>query len=125
MIAPNVKRSAAMGRWMTGGALLALLTMGVGAAEQAAQKGDEGYRLFKAYCWGCHHQTAEAFGPSFQTIASQRNRGEIIAMIADPEGTSKRLGYRRNSMPAFDDLKPEEMEKLADYVLRFKKKESQ
>ena len=80
----------------------------------------EGERLFKSYCWGCHHPTAEAFGPSFRTIAAKRNQGEIIAMIADPEATSKRLGYRRNSMPAFDDLTPKEMETLADYILSFK-----
>ena len=80
----------------------------------------EGEKLFKAYCWGCHHPTAEAFGPSFQTIASKRNQGEIIAMIADPEATAKRLGYSRNSMPAFDDLSAKEMETLADYILSFK-----
>ncbi len=77
-------------------------------------------RLFKTYCWGCHHQTAEAFGPSFKTIASKRNRGEIIAQIVDPEGTYRMLGYRRNSMPAFKDLKPEELEALADYIMKFK-----
>jgi len=79
-----------------------------------------GEKLFKAYCWGCHHQTAEAFGPSFKTIASKRNRGEIIAQIVDPKGTYKMLGYKRNSMPPFGDLKPEELEALADYIMKFK-----
>ncbi len=77
-------------------------------------------KLFKTYCWGCHHQTAEAFGPSFKTIASKRNKGEIIAQIVDPKGTYKMLGYKRNSMPAFNDLKPEELEALADYIMKFK-----
>jgi len=80
----------------------------------------EGEKLFKTYCWGCHHQTAEAFGPSFKTIASKRNKGEIIAQIVDPKGTYKMLGYSRNSMPAFADLKPDELEALADYILTFK-----
>ena len=80
----------------------------------------EGKKLFKSYCWGCHHQTAEAFGPSFKTIANKRNKGEIIAMIADPDGTYKQLGYKRNSMPSFKDLKPEEMEALADFIMTFK-----
>ncbi|WP_457605768.1 c-type cytochrome [Nitratifractor sp.] len=93
----------------------------LGAALSAGSQ-KEGERLFKAYCWGCHHQTAEAFGPSFRTIASKRNEGEIIAMIADPEATSKRLGYRRNSMPAFTDLNASEMETLARYILSFKEK---
>ena len=85
-----------------------------------AAGGPDGEKLFKSYCWGCHHQTAEAFGPSFKTIANKRNKGEMIAMMADPEGTYKQLGYRRNSMPPFDDLKPEEMEALADYIMKFK-----
>ena len=80
----------------------------------------EGEKLFKTYCWGCHHQTAEAFGPSFKTIANKRNKGDIIAMIADANGTYKQLGYKRNSMPSFSDLKAEEMEALADYIMSFK-----
>jgi cytochrome c551/c552 len=88
----------------------------------AANPGDElpGYPLFKAYCWGCHHQTAEAFGPSFRTIASKRNRGEIIAQIVDPAHTAKRLGYRRSSMPAFPDLNATQLEQLTDFILSFK-----
>ncbi|NPA29958.1 MAG: cytochrome c [Epsilonproteobacteria bacterium] len=82
----------------------------------------EGEKLFKTYCWGCHHQTAEAFGPSFQTIANHRDKGRIIAQIVDPEGTYKMLGYRRNSMPAFDDLNASQLEALADYILSFKDK---
>jgi len=80
----------------------------------------EGQKLFKAYCWGCHHQTAEAFGPSFRSIANKRNRGEIMAQIADPDGTYKQLGYRRNSMPAFSDLNATQLEALADYIQSFK-----
>ncbi len=83
-------------------------------------KPGEGEKLFKAYCWGCHHQTAEAFGPSFRTIANTRSREEIIAQIADPEGTYKQLGYRRNSMPAFSDLDSSQLDALADFIYRFK-----
>jgi cytochrome c551/c552 len=79
-----------------------------------------GETLFKSYCWGCHHPTAEAFGPSFHTIASKRTKEQIMAMIADPDGTYGALGYRRNSMPAFDDLDAKELSTLADYVLSFK-----
>jgi len=90
----------------------------------AGNPGDDqpGYRLFKEYCWGCHHQTAEAFGPSFKTIANKSNRGQIIAQIADPEHTYRQLGYTRNSMPAFSDLKASELEALADYIQSFKEK---
>ena len=95
---------------------LALLLVSALSSAWAA----EGEKLFKTYCWGCHHQTAEAFGPSFKTIASKRNRGQIIAQIVDPKGTYRMLGYSRNSMPAFADLKPDELEALADYIMKFK-----
>jgi len=87
----------------------------------AANKGQtsEGKKVFKAYCWGCHHQTAMAFGPSFSTIASQRTAEEIEAMITDPEGVSKVFGYKRNAMPALK-LKPEELKAITAYILSFK-----
>ncbi len=81
-----------------------------------------GEKLFKTYCWGCHHQTAEAFGPSFRTIANKRSRGEIMAQIADPEHTYKQLGYKRNSMPAFDDLSAADLQALTNYIYSFKDK---
>ncbi len=103
-----------MSKWKA--VIAATLTCGTLAYAQTNQ----GEKLFKAYCWGCHHQTAEAFGPSFRTIANTRSREEIIAQIADPEGTYKQLGYRRNSMPAFSDLDSGQLEALADFIYRFK-----
>ncbi len=85
-------------------------------------KKQNGEQLFKEYCWGCHHQTAQAFGPSFRSIANKRNRGEIIAQIADPNATYKSLGYKINSMPAFDDLSSDELQALTDYIYKFKDK---
>ena len=80
----------------------------------------EGEKLFKRYCWGCHHQTAEAFGPSFASIAAKRNKETIMAMMTDPKEVSKRLGYRRNAMPSFNDLTAAQKEALAEYILQFK-----
>jgi len=80
----------------------------------------KGEKLFKRWCWGCHHQTAEAFGPSFAAIAAKRDKETIMAMMSDPDGVSKTLGYRRNAMPAFNDLNASEKEALAEYILRFK-----
>ncbi|MCF6172239.1 MAG: cytochrome c [Campylobacteraceae bacterium] len=91
-------------------------------SQMALAKDSKGEKLFKEYCWGCHHQTAQAFGPSFQSIANKRNRGEIIAQIANPNGTYKSLGYKINSMPAFDDLNSSELEALTDYIYKFKDK---
>jgi mono/diheme cytochrome c family protein len=79
----------------------------------------EGKKVFETYCWGCHHQTAVAFGPPFSQIASQRSAEEIAAMITDPERVSKLFGYRRNAMPAFR-LTPEEMQAITAYILSFK-----
>ena len=82
-----------------------------------------GKKVFETYCWGCHHQTAVAFGPSFSAIASQRTAEEIRAMITDPEAVSKVLGYKRNAMPALK-LTPEELKAITAYILSFKKEDT-
>ena len=83
----------------------------------------EGKKVFETYCWGCHHQTAVAFGPSFAQIAAKRNEEEIRAMITDPASVSKVLGYKRNAMPAFK-LSEKEMTLLTAYILSFKEVDS-
>ncbi len=80
-----------------------------------------GKKVFETYCWGCHHQTAEAFGPSFEVIASKRTEDEIRGMITDPASISKIFGYKRNAMPPFK-LTEEEMNALTAYILTFKPK---
>ncbi len=79
---------------------------------------ESGKKVFETYCWGCHHQTAVAFGPPFSEIASKRTVEEIQAMITDPASVSKVLGYKRNAMPAFT-LKPEELKAITAYILSF------
>ncbi len=58
-----------------------------------------GYEVFMAKCWGCHHQTETAFGPSFRWIANHRNPEQIVFHIADPSRSAKKLGYSRSAMP--------------------------
>jgi len=99
-----------------------VLVLAAGVVLFADAKSSSGEMLFKTYCWGCHHQTAEAFGPSFRTIANKRSKSEIMAQIADPEGTYRQLGYKRNSMPAFDDLSASQLQALTDYIYSFKDK---
>jgi len=82
---------------------------------------ESGKKVFETYCWGCHHQTAVAFGPPFAEIASKRTAEEIRGMIADPAAVSKVFGYKRNAMPAFS-LKPEELKAITAYILSFKPK---
>ena len=79
----------------------------------------EGKKVFETYCWGCHHQTAVAFGPPFTEIASKRNADEIRGMITDPNAVSKVFGYKRNAMPPFK-LNKEEMDAITEYILSFK-----
>ena len=74
-----------------------------------------GKTLFEEKCWGCHHQTAEAFGPPFAQIAARRSDAEIMAHIAAPEQSAKALGYSRNLMPAFD-LTPEQLLSITAYI---------
>jgi mono/diheme cytochrome c family protein len=79
----------------------------------------DGKKVFETYCWGCHHQTAVAFGPPFSEIASKRDAATIRAMITDPESVSKVLGYSRNAMPAFQ-LKEDELKSITAYILSYK-----
>ena len=90
-----------------------ILTLSLPLSAQSGKK------VFETYCWGCHHQTAVAFGPSFAQIASNRNADEIRAMITDPASVSKAFGYKRNAMPAFK-LSEEELKAITDYILSFK-----
>lgn len=85
---------------------------------------EEGKRVFETYCWGCHHQTAVAFGPSFAEIASKRSAEEIQGMISDPAAVSKSFGYSRNAMPAFK-LKEEELRAITAYILSYRPKANQ
>ncbi len=80
-----------------------------------------GDKVFRAYCWGCHHQTAVAFGPSFQEIATKRTKGEIQGHIMAPKSDYKQLGYKRSVMPSFvDTLTSDELELITNFILLFK-----
>lgn len=78
----------------------------------------QGEEVFRTFCWGCHHQTAVAFGPPFEEIASKRKAEEIRAMIISPEEVSKALGYSRNAMPAFN-LSEDNLTAITDYILSY------
>ena len=82
-----------------------------------------GEKVFRAYCWGCHHQTAMAFGPSFQEIANKRSLGQIEGHIISPKSDYKLLGYKRSVMPAFNNtLSQKELDLIANYILSYKDK---
>jgi len=81
----------------------------------------DGKKVFETYCWGCHHQTAMAFGPPFNEIAAKRTKGEIEAYIISPKSMYKAFGYKRTVMTQFN-LSNTERNLVADYILSFKGK---
>jgi mono/diheme cytochrome c family protein len=77
----------------------------------------DGQKVFKDYCWGCHHQTAQAFGPSFKQIANTRSKDQIITHIASPKSDFKQLGYKRSVMPAFGTtLTKDELDQIVQFI---------
>jgi len=81
---------------------------------------ESGKEVFQKYCWGCHHQTAMAFGPPFSEIAKKRTKAEIMAYIASPKSMYKQFGYKRSVMTQLS-LTPKELDLVSDYILSFKK----
>jgi len=81
----------------------------------------DGKKVFQTYCWGCHHQTAMAFGPPFTQIAAKRTKAEIEAYIASPKSMYKQFGYKRTVMTQLH-LSPEELDAISDYILSYKGK---
>ncbi len=78
-----------------------------------------GKKVFETYCWGCHHQSAVAFGPPFTEIASKRTLEEIEAYIIEPKAMYKAFGHKRSVMPQLD-LNDNERTLIAQYILSYK-----
>ncbi len=83
-----------------------------------AQESD-GKKVFETHCWGCHHQTAVAFGPPFSEIADKRTKDEIKAYVISPESMYKAFGYKRTVMTQFN-LSDNELDLISDYILTYK-----
>jgi len=81
----------------------------------------EGKKVFETYCWGCHHQTAVAFGPSFSQMAAKRTKQEIEAYIIEPKAMYKAFGHKRTVMPVLD-LNDKERDLVAEYIISYKPK---
>jgi len=82
-----------------------------------------GEKIFTKYCWGCHHQTSVAFGPSFEEIANKRTVGEIQGHIIAPKSTYKQLGHKRSVMPSFkDELSQKDLDAITNFIMSYKSK---
>ena len=88
-------------------------------AQNSNAHSKEGEKVFRKYCWGCHHQTAMAFGPPFREIAKKRTKAEIMAYISSPRTMYKSFGYKRSVMTQLH-LTPEELNAISDYILSYK-----
>lgn len=93
----------------------------LGLASFLSANDIDGKKVFETYCWGCHHQTAVAFGPPFSEIAQKRTYEEIQAYVIDPESMYKSFGYKRTVMTKLK-LTDKEREAVAAYVLSYKGK---
>ena len=99
--------------------IIKFLSLGTLIVVTSSLYASSGKKVFETYCWGCHHQTAVAFGPHFEEIASKRSSDEIRAMITDPKAVSKAFGYKRNAMPPFK-LSEENLTAITKYILSYK-----
>jgi len=81
----------------------------------------DGKKVFETYCWGCHHQSAVAFGPPFTEIADKRTKDEIKAYILEPKAMYKAFGYKRSVMTQLK-LNDNEIESITNYIISYKGK---
>ena len=104
--------------------LFVIILLNIANANSVENKPlNTGVQVFKEYCWGCHHETSVAFGPSFEYIANKRTRGEIQGHIVSPKSTYKQLGHKRSVMPAFGDvISQTELDLITDFIYTFKGK---
>jgi mono/diheme cytochrome c family protein len=91
---------------------MALLVNSISA--KSLNTGDD---VFREYCWGCHHQTAQAFGPSFKQIANTRTKEQIMTHIGSPKSDYRSLGYKRSVMPSFGTtLSKKELDLIVKFI---------
>jgi len=81
----------------------------------------DGKKVFETYCWGCHHQSAVAFGPPFTEIANKRTKDEIKAYILEPKAMYEAFGYKRSVMTQLK-LNDNEIESITNYIISYKGK---
>ncbi|MEO5356410.1 MAG: nitrite reductase [Nitrospirae bacterium YQR-1] len=87
--------------------------------SRSYEKFQLGQEVFNVKCWGCHHTTREAFGPSFKWIVNNRDEGKIVAHIVDPEKSAKEQYSKTSAMPHLN-LKKEELEVILRFMYEFK-----
>lgn len=80
-----------------------------------------GQSVFTAKCWGCHHETSMAFGPSFAKIANSRSSEMVRTHLDNPKINALNLGYKNPTMPNIE-LSEVEKDMVTAYVMGHRKK---
>lgn len=107
--------------------LLLLLSTPVVMYSQEFEKGKE---IFTTNCAGCHNMEKRVVGPALENVIELQgrdwaskwisNNAELIK-TGDAHANEVFNEYNQMAMPAFDYLKPEELNAILDYMEGFKK----
>ncbi|MFM2203988.1 MAG: hypothetical protein RLZZ605_952 [Bacteroidota bacterium] len=95
-----------------------------------SQEFEKGKELFTTNCAGCHNMEQRVVGPALQDVVEAQGRewttkwisnsGELIKS-GDAHANAVYDEYNKMAMPAFNYLKPEELNAIVDYMEGFKK----
>lgn len=95
-----------------------------------SQEFEKGKELFQINCAGCHNMEKRVLGPALENTIEQQGRDWTSRWISnntelrasgDAHANEVFKEYNQQIMPAFDYLKPEELNALLDYMEGFKK----
>lgn len=107
--------------------LMLLLVVSITGYSQDFEKGKE---LFQINCAGCHNMEKRVLGPALENTIEAQGRDWTSKWISNntqlrESGDAHALEifkeYNGTIMPAFDYLKPEELNAILDYMEGFKK----
>ena len=109
--------------------VLMLLLFGISTTAYS-QEFEKGKELFQTNCAGCHNMEQRVVGPALQDVIATQGRdwtskwisnsGELI-QSGDAHANEVFNEYNKMAMPAFNYLKPEELNAILDYMEGFKK----
>lgn len=108
--------------------ILMLLLFGVSTTSYS-QEFEKGKEIFTTNCAGCHNMEERVVGPALQDVIATQGRdwaskwisnsGELIKS-GDAHANEVYEEYNKMAMPAFNYLKPEELNAILDYMEGFK-----
>lgn len=110
--------------------MLLLLALSVVSTIGYSQEFEKGKEIFTTNCAGCHNMEQRVVGPALQDVIEAQGRdwtskwisnsGELI-QSGDAHANDVFNEYNKMAMPAFNYLKPEELNAILDYMEGFKK----